>query len=267
MKPIMKIFVISLPQAKIRRTHIHQELGGRSINFEFFDAITGEMAEKKIKESGLSYLPNALSPGELGCAMSHISLWLELAKSQDEAIIVLEDDVFLGENADFFMADCDWVVQPASNQLVKLEKYQDEILMGRVNKRIKGRSLHLLLSDHWGTAGYLIGRDVAVKMLAFLADHPLCQPIDHFMFDTYRQLEPKTVWQLNPAICIQEVVGQQKKGLGSDLAIERGARQSKEILIIREFKSFWQKQERLFRLDYWRYKLKKLFFLKKIKFI
>ena len=267
MKINMKVFVISLSHAKARREHMSQELAKQDINFCFFDAISGYSAQEKINELGLSYLPSALSPGELGCAMSHISLWLKLIESQDEAMVVLEDDIFLGKDAAFFIKDCDWVVRPVADQLVKLEKYQDKILIGRANTQIKGRSLHPLLGDHWGTAGYLIGRGVALKMLAFLADHPLRQPIDHFMFDTYRQVYPRAVWQLNPAICIQEVVHQQKNGLGSDLAIEREARQATEILIDREVKSFWMKQARLFTIDYWRYKLKKVFFLREIKFM
>ena len=90
----MKVFVISLSHAKARREHMSQELKEQDINFCFFDAINGYSAQEKINELGLSYLPSALSPGELGCAMSHISLWLKLIESQDEAMVVLEDDIF-----------------------------------------------------------------------------------------------------------------------------------------------------------------------------
>lgn len=263
----MRVFVVSLPRAAVRREHMRQELGKHNIKFSFFDALNGEQAKKCISDSSLSYLPEIFSPGELGCALSHISLWQQLVRSQDEVMVILEDDVFLGRDAARFLQNDDWIPRPIFNQLVKLEKFQNEILIGKAKRQVGGRWLHPLLGDHWGTGGYLIGRSAAQKMLAYLAGHTLSRQIDHFMYDTYRQLEPKTVWQLNPAICIQEVVHQQKNGLGSGLDAEREERKVKEVLAKPEMKNFWQKQGRIFKTSYWRYKFKKAIFLKKISFI
>lgn len=261
------VFVISLPAAYDRRAHMQQELSKQGISFSFFDALNGEQAQRFLSHSNLYIEKNALTLGEIGCASSHIALWQRLVKSPAETMVVLEDDIFLGQDARDFLLAVDWLPYPASAQLVKLEKYQDAVFLSRAKKSVNGRGLHLLMSDHWGTAGYVIGREVAQQMLNCLAAQPLARPIDHFMFDTYREMFPQAVWQLNPAICIQDIVHQKKIGLGSDLAAAREQRQAVVKKAAMDDRiNFWVKQARLLRPSYWQMKIRKIYQLKKITF-
>ena len=248
------VFVVSMPGATQRRAHMQAELGKQGIGFTFFDALNGEQAQQALNAWGLAVAPGALSPGELGCAFSHISLWRQLLESSAQSMVVLEDDVFLGQGAARFLQGSDWLPDPASQQLIKIEKYQDAVLLGQPQgAALDGRRLHPLKSDHWGTAGYVLGREAARQLLALLAQQSLNQAIDHFMFDRYRQTAPQSVWQLNPAICIQEVVHAEKMGLGSDLAFARAQRMAAAKLPI----SRAARHLRLLSGAYWRAKFNK----------
>jgi glycosyl transferase family 25 len=258
------VFVVSMPTALERRVHMQQELGQHGIAFTFFDALNGQQAEQALRDYGLRAEAGALSPGELGCALSHITLWLRLLASPAQVMTVLEDDVFLGRDAQIFLCRSDWLPTPPAQHLVKIEKYQEAVLLGPAGAQIKGRSLHPLRSDHWGTVAYVLGRTAAQELLDALARAPLNQAIDHFMFEHFRELAPQSVWQLNPAVCIQEVIHGGEGMLGSSLVEEREARQEKE----QSSKiSFLEKQRRLFRFSYWKIKYEKLRYISTINFV
>ena len=248
------VFVVSMPGATQRRAHMQAELGKQGIDFTFFDALNGEQAQQALVKWGLQVAPGALSLGELGCALSHISLWRHLVASTASSMVVLEDDIFLGQGARRFLEAIDWLPHPASQQLIKIEKYQNAVLLGQAQgAALDGRRLHQLKSDHWGTAGYVLGREVAHQLLALLLQQRLSQAIDHFMFDLYRQAVPQSVWQLNPAICIQEVVHTKKTGLGSDLEFARAQRIAAAQLPISRAAHYL----RLLRGAYWQAKFNK----------
>ncbi|MBF1224476.1 MAG: glycosyltransferase family 25 protein, partial [Haemophilus parainfluenzae] len=95
-------YVISLTRETKRRKHIEQEFGRQNILFSFFDAVTPDRIEDVAKKFNIILDRSSeakLWDGEIGCALSHISLWnLALEKSLDY-INIFEDDVYLGENA------------------------------------------------------------------------------------------------------------------------------------------------------------------------
>ena len=95
-------YVISLTRETKRRKHIEQEFGRQNILFSFFDAVTPDYIEDVAKKFNIILDRSSeakLWDGEIGCALSHISLWnLALEKSLDY-INIFEDDIYLGENA------------------------------------------------------------------------------------------------------------------------------------------------------------------------
>ena len=74
----MKNIVISLKTAVDRRHHIEQEFQKNHVNFEFFDALTPDLA-KPYAEKILAKLQDSnLTGGELACMMSHVSIWQKM---------------------------------------------------------------------------------------------------------------------------------------------------------------------------------------------
>ncbi len=120
-------YVISLTRETKRRKHIEQEFGRQNILFSFFDAVTPDRIEDVAKKFNIILDRSSeakLWDGEIGCALSHISLWnLALEKSLDY-INIFEDDVYLGENAkellevDYLPDDIDVLKLEANGRMV-----------------------------------------------------------------------------------------------------------------------------------------------------
>lgn len=73
------IFVISLKHSEDRRAYITKELARFGLEFEFFDAVDGASLDsdtiKKVCSYDITKWRRPLSNGEIGCALSHISVW------------------------------------------------------------------------------------------------------------------------------------------------------------------------------------------------
>ena len=105
----MKNIVISLKTATARREHIVQEFGKKKIGFEFFDALTPDLARPLAEKMQLNIQEDFLSPGELACFMSHVSIWQKMVDEQIPHLAIFEDDVYLGQNADYFLSNDTWI--------------------------------------------------------------------------------------------------------------------------------------------------------------
>lgn len=96
----MRAYVINLPGSLDRRDHVRAELERAGIEYVFIEAVNGKeltSADRAVlvDEGAVAAAPGWLTPGAIGCALSH---WLAydrlLADEQDHAL-VLEDDVIL----------------------------------------------------------------------------------------------------------------------------------------------------------------------------
>jgi putative glycosyltransferase HI_0765 len=95
-------YVISLTRETKRRKHIEQEFGRQNILFSFFDAVTPDRIEDVAKKFNIILDRSSeakLWDGEIGCALSHISLWNLAVEKNLDYINIFEDDIYLGENA------------------------------------------------------------------------------------------------------------------------------------------------------------------------
>ena len=95
-------YVISLIKETKRRKHIEQEFDRQNILFSFFDAVTPDRIEDVAKKFNIILDRSSeakLWDGEIGCALSHISLWNLAVEKNLDYINIFEDDIYLGENA------------------------------------------------------------------------------------------------------------------------------------------------------------------------
>lgn len=216
-------YVISLLTAKERRNHIIQEFGKQNIPFEFFDAITPDLIEEKAKEFGIDISSSPLTKGEIACALSHIALW-HLAKEKElDYICIFEDDIYLGENAKCFLTeayinnDVD-IIKFETFSLDKQPKWQKK------EKHFLNRRFYTLTHRHVGMAGYLITKKGVRFILQELSKNKFIVPIDDILFDQLLQNKEYKVWQIIPAICIQDFVLNKTTKFESSLEKERDKR-------------------------------------------
>lgn len=97
---MLSIFIVSLKSDLIRRNTIASFLTNNGLDFNFIDAVYG----KDLKDPELSLLPintaesrlkRKLTPGEVGCTLSHLKVYSQLASSDHDWVCILEDDALL----------------------------------------------------------------------------------------------------------------------------------------------------------------------------
>lgn len=207
----MKNYVISLPNATLRREHINKEFSEKGIDFEFFDAFC---PSEKLNNTISELLPKLalqqkLTQGEKACFISHIFLWKKCIDDNLDYIAIFEDDVFLGKDAHEFLSNDNWLTTriPNNNFIIHLETY---LFPSRYEKstvlKYCNRNFHIMKSMHFGAAGYIISKTAATYLLDLFSTYPTekLEPIDMLIFHRLLDDNNFKVYQMDPAIVIQE---------------------------------------------------------------
>lgn len=160
-----------------------------------------------------------VSYGELGCFLSHLAVWTQIANSQDDWSFVAEDDFHFSADAKQFLESDKWLHPKA--QIVKAETMQATVRMSSaVLAKPFGIELRWLRSYHGGTAGYFISRFGASKLIEFAKIR--CEPVDHFIFGQSRtQGHQLAIAQMEPAIGIQTELIEDGSSMSSELDSDR----------------------------------------------
>ena len=226
-----KNFVISIPTADKRRNHVIQQFGQKKIPFEFFDAFT---PSERLNDHLQRYLPNVaatprLTMGEKGCLMSHFMLWKKCVDDDLDYITLFEDDILLGENAKQFLAEDEWLKVRFNFQEIFVLRLETFLMPVKIEKQqgilpFQQREIDILKSKHFGTAGYVISHGAAKYLIEVFEKFSSeeIKPIDEIMFNQLIDISGYQVYQLNPAICVQELqLNQENSVLESGLQKER----------------------------------------------
>ena len=225
----MKNIVISLKTATARREHIVQEFGKQNVGFEFFDALTPDLARPLAEKMQLNIQDEFLSPGELACFMSHVSIWQKMVDEHIPHLAIFEDDVYLGKNADYFLQEEAWL--QSDWHIVKLEAFSRKILHELKGVDLgKQRRLFKLKGRHVGAAGYMLSLNAAQYLMALLRQAEIKEPLDHLLFDPQYHTQGMSLYQMKPALCIQSYLYDQaqEQQFGSILENERVERRLTE---------------------------------------
>ena len=226
-----KNFVISISTADKRRNHIIQQFGQQNIPFEFFDAFT---PSERLNDHLQRYLPNVaatpkLTMGEKGCLMSHFMLWKKCVDDDLDFITLFEDDILLGENAELFLAEDEWLKVRFNFQEIFVLRLETFLMPVKIEKQqgilpFQQREIDILKSKHFVSACYIIsyaGARYLINVFEELAVEDV-KAIDEIMFNEWVNVESYQVYQLNPAICVQELqLNQESSTLTSGLQQER----------------------------------------------
>lgn len=141
-----------------------------------------------------------LTVSEIGCFLSHRAAWRQVAAGRDAFAAIFEDDILFCRNGSAWLARADWI--PKRTGLVKLEAYDQPVLIGR--KTVPTPSPHAmsrLWSTHWGSAGYIISRRFAERLLA--ATERFSVTVDDALFNPRYRAARTVTYQLVPAVCVQ----------------------------------------------------------------
>lgn len=202
----MKKFVISLSSATERRSHISSQFERQGIEFNFFDAVTPDIAARDAQIMKLSIHESYIAKGELACFMSHVHLWKKIVDENIPYMAIFEDDIHLGEKADYFLNQVDWI-EP-DWQLIKIEAFTPKVILGAKCKEFaaEGREIYKLVGKNLGTAGYILSLQGAKFLLNEIEKIDYIIPLDNFMFEYAVKNHNFMMYQMQPALCIQDTI-------------------------------------------------------------
>ncbi len=226
----MRNVVISLKSATDRRHHINQEFQNHNIDFEFFDALTPDIAQDYARALGFDIMSASLTSGELACMMSHVAIWKKAIDEKLPYVTIFEDDVYLGEDAEALLNSNNWI--EADWHIIKIEAFAKRALLSnKINQVLSNkRQVRQLMGKNLGAAGYILSTKGAKCFYDFLSQSYL-QPIDEIIFDIFIKKNIEPIYQLTPAVCVQEMVLKEYKQnlvLPSSLENERKQRMKSE---------------------------------------
>ncbi len=161
--------------------------------------------------------------------MSHFMLWKKCVDENLDYIALFEDDILLGEDAEKFLAESEWLKVRFNFQEIFVLRLETFLMPVKIEKQqgilpFQQREIDILKSKHFGTAGYIISNAAARYLINVFEELSVddVKAIDEIMFNEWVNVESYQVYQLNPAICVQELqLNQESSTLTSGLQEER----------------------------------------------
>jgi len=132
----MHIFVINLVEDEARRMAIEAQLKGLGLEYEIFPAVRGKAlsaAERAASYDEVWYRRNEgrdATPGELGCALSHIGIYRLIQERGISHALVLEDDAWLNPNLPQLLAAIEAKKDPKRKEVILLTWFQSVRMKG-----------------------------------------------------------------------------------------------------------------------------------------
>jgi len=209
--------VINLARAGERRAHMQAELAEAGITASFppaFD-MNEHAAEVMLQHCKPTGPWGTFQPGNMACTISHEMAWERFMASDAMYCVVLEDDVFVSPDIAAWLSDMSW--WPADAQLIKIERWNGrntKVLLAKDGPAHLGRQLRRLFGRHVGSAGYILNREGARRMLAH---RPFAVSIDNYLFNRNASPAARSVvtYQVSPALVQQ---GNEPEGVAPSLS-------------------------------------------------
>jgi glycosyl transferase, family 25 len=164
----MRAYVINLPSSSRRRQLMEDQLHHTGLLYEFVAAVDGKRlpaAERAtlIDEQQVARAPGWLSPGAIGCTLSHWHVYRRIAEHDDDVALVLEDDAVLSSELGGLTARAASHVRNREVVLLYFRSHkpcllsdQDAVSLGQ-HRLLYPMDPHQLLAS----TAYLITRDAA----------------------------------------------------------------------------------------------------------
>lgn len=208
------IAVVSLISQHDRRQHIDTLFAEYALDFSYFNAIDRTQVTETLAKYGLSS-SEKLSTGEIACYLSHYCLWQQVIESDKSYLMIFEDDIYFSKDAKILLQPLDWL--PNHFDIVKLETMYQRVLINKGSALPLAHKLCQMKSRHMGTAGYIISQAGAKKLIAMTHAMGVSQPVDLCVFNNFIEDKGSQVYQVVPALCIQDQIYNDSARFGSEL--------------------------------------------------
>jgi GR25 family glycosyltransferase involved in LPS biosynthesis len=166
------VYVINLERATRRLDYISGQLLKYNIKFKRIDAIEGVKLESKSLKNYQNHSKytvqhySMLSPGEIGCTLSWHKAWALASNADNQAIIVLEDDVEISSN---FIQTISKLEKNLNKDIV-IDLSGKQGFLEKERKIINGITLVRYSTPPLGNQGAIYGKNAAERLLANVAE-------------------------------------------------------------------------------------------------
>jgi glycosyl transferase, family 25 len=216
----MQTYLINLDRAVSRLEHMISKLGELDISYVRVPAVDSAAMTEQDYQSFCNRIGRKTwkKEGSIGCFLSHYKAWELVATGSDEYAMILEDDMHFSPDAKNLLDKRDWL--PKDFDIVRLETSTCKVLLKDVkdlSTNNNTRSLAKILSTSWCAGAYIISKKCAEQLLKIDPKH--YRVVDGFLFCFEQSPVPKSIslYQVNPAIAIQDkyIGSESSKGLVS----------------------------------------------------
>lgn len=181
----VKIYVLNLDRRPDRWTTFINHEEPKCLNYQRFSAVDGAKLTPNVQLQrifeGNDY---QMRQGMVGCALSHIEMWIELTNSTYDAFCILEDDLeFVPDFREKFLhvynnLQKNWDLCYLGHHLWKQYKTSDFFDKKKMPITEKWNTEQSLVYSMGGTGGYLISRNGALRLLEFINQMGMTNGID-----------------------------------------------------------------------------------------
>ena len=185
----LKVYVINLKKDIIKKKHMQQLCYEYNLNAEFIKAVYGKELSKdevyKMYDSAKSQklLKRELTLAEIGCELSHLSIYKKMIAENIETALVLEDDIDFNEKLISILSHIDkfpqeWEVVLVGHHSKYSRKISTTGSVWNCMKLMDDFKLEYPVEKGYGTYGYIINKKGAQKLLNHL--EKFSYPIDYY---------------------------------------------------------------------------------------
>ncbi len=181
-----RVFVINLDKRKDRQEHFKKELSRFGISYNRVSAVDGE--DEDVPDI------DGLTPGEVGCILSHKKVLERIIEQKIQLPLILEDDIIFEDNfSSRFERHFSQLPQDWSMYYLAANTTQDQNLTS-VSENID--RTHKALTTH----SYSIKLKKAEKLYNIIEDNAFEKPVDNAYTDFQKE---ERVYVSNPNLIIQ----------------------------------------------------------------
>ena len=198
------------------------------IEAEFFDAVMGKyMSQEELER--LSFPDTYLSPGEIGCALSHIGCYKKFLASEEKCAAIFEDDIILSEEFTKEKLEILGGILEKEKRPTVLALYTGDYDYESLGEVFDDVEIHQAYGLYY-THGYILNRAAAEAVTEIQS--PVSFEADAFKM--YYFLKGVSLWSLNKDLALQ----QPEETLPSSITASRYETGNRGV---RKKKAFWAK--------------------------
>ena len=168
----MKVYAITLERIEERKHYINNHLNELNLDYQIIKAIDGASLSKEEMAASCD-MKNVekwswwLTPGAIGCALSHYNAYEALVETNEKAGFVIEDDTILPENINELLNEIEQEIGENEIILLFYSSFNPANLSSVGLKKLADGNLvyPMETSKTFSALAYVIGRKAAQNML------------------------------------------------------------------------------------------------------